>query len=90
MATRPISLKDFFGSGYLPGHLKKCVYRDLAEGRLTGYRCGKQWHVDPEEFLRFYREVGDMDFDCVLEAKAKDLALLKLREQLNWLPLAAY
>ncbi|MGI5835187.1 MAG: UV DNA damage repair endonuclease UvsE [Chloroflexota bacterium] len=46
-------------------------------------------YVDPEEFLRFYREVGDMDFDCVLEAKAKDLALLRLREQLNRLPLAA-
>lgn len=46
-------------------------------------------YVDKEEFLRFYREVVDLEFDCMLEAKAKDLALLRLRQELSWLPLAA-
>jgi UV DNA damage endonuclease len=39
--------------------------------------------VDPIGFERFMRDVGgDRDFDVMLEAKAKDLALLRLREQL--------
>src|SRR5688572_18921810 len=39
--------------------------------------------VDPIGFERFMREVGGgRDFDVMLEAKAKDLAVLRLREQL--------
>jgi UV DNA damage endonuclease len=39
--------------------------------------------VDPTGFARFMREAGGgRDFDVMLEAKAKDLALLRLREQL--------
>jgi UV DNA damage endonuclease len=39
--------------------------------------------VDPIGFERFMHEVGgERDFDVMLEAKAKDLALLRLREQL--------
>jgi UV DNA damage endonuclease len=41
--------------------------------------------VDPagfEAFLRFAAAAGDRDFDVMLEAKGKDLALLRLREQL--------
>jgi UV DNA damage endonuclease len=39
--------------------------------------------VDPIGFERFIREVpAGRDFDVMLEAKAKDLALLRLREQL--------
>jgi UV DNA damage endonuclease len=40
--------------------------------------------IDPISFDRFIGEVGQgMDFDVMLEAKAKDLALLRLREQLG-------
>ena len=40
-------------------------------------------HVDPIGFERFMREVGGQRaFDVMLEAKAKDLAVLRLREQL--------
>ena len=40
--------------------------------------------VDPIGFERFLRDVaGSRDFDVMLEAKAKDLALLRLREQLS-------
>jgi len=39
--------------------------------------------VDPLAFEGFMRDVaGERDFDVMLEAKAKDLALLRLREQL--------
>ena len=40
--------------------------------------------VDPIGFERFIRDVGGgRDFDVMLEAKAKDLALLRLRDQLS-------
>ena len=39
--------------------------------------------IDPISFEHFIGETGrGMDFDVMLEAKAKDLALLRLREQL--------
>ena len=39
--------------------------------------------VDPIGFERFMLDVaGERDFDVMLEAKAKDLALIRLREQL--------
>lgn len=41
--------------------------------------------VDPLAFELFLRHVADgvRDFDVMLEAKGKDLALLRLREQLR-------
>lgn len=40
--------------------------------------------VDPIGFERFIRDVGgERDFDVMLEAKAKDLALLRLRDQMS-------
>jgi UV DNA damage endonuclease len=40
--------------------------------------------VDPIGFERFMRDVGGgRDFDVMLEAKAKDLALLRLRDQVS-------
>ena len=40
--------------------------------------------VDPIGFERFMRDVaGARDFDVMLEAKAKDLALLRLRDQMS-------
>jgi UV DNA damage endonuclease len=39
--------------------------------------------IDPIAFERFLRETAaGLEFDVMLEAKAKDLALLRLREQL--------
>jgi hypothetical protein len=39
--------------------------------------------IDPIPFEHFIAETGrGMEFDVMLEAKAKDLALLRLREQL--------
>jgi UV DNA damage endonuclease len=40
--------------------------------------------IDPIAFSQFLSEVdGVRDFDVMLEAKGKDLALLRLREQLG-------
>jgi UV DNA damage endonuclease len=42
-------------------------------------------HADfnhPFEFIAFLRQVADLEFDVMLEAKAKDLALLRLRQDL--------
>ena len=42
-------------------------------------------HADfnhPFEFVTFCRSMADLDFDVMLEAKAKDLALLRLRQDL--------
>lgn len=38
--------------------------------------------INPFEFITFLRQVSDMSFDIMLEAKAKDLALLRLRRDL--------
>jgi UV DNA damage endonuclease len=42
-------------------------------------------HADfnhPFEFISFLRHVSDLEFDIMLEAKAKDLALIRLRQDL--------
>jgi UV DNA damage endonuclease len=39
-------------------------------------------YVHPFEFIRFALDTKDLDFDIMLEAKAKDLALLRLRRDL--------
>jgi len=40
--------------------------------------------IDPIGFEHFVRETAaGLDFDVMLEAKAKDLALLRLRDQLT-------
>lgn len=42
-------------------------------------------YVDPWTFAEFLRDLKDLRFDVMLEAKAKDLALLKLRADLAML-----
>ena len=57
------------------GWIVRCLARDRSRGRDLE-RCGFP-------FEHFIVEAGrGMDFDVMLEAKAKDLALLRLREQL--------
>lgn len=40
-------------------------------------------YLNPFEFVWFLDEVEDLSFDVMIEAKAKDLALLRLREELK-------
>ncbi|MCW8195930.1 UV DNA damage repair endonuclease UvsE [Proteobacteria bacterium 005FR1] len=39
--------------------------------------------INPFEFIRFMRDVGDLEFDVMLESKAKDVSLLRLRSDLT-------
>jgi UV DNA damage endonuclease len=39
-------------------------------------------YVQPFEFIRFMRDAAGLEFDVMIEAKTKDLALLRLREDL--------
>lgn len=39
--------------------------------------------VEPEDFMDFYRICDGRDFDAMIEAKRKDLALFKLRDQVS-------
>ena len=39
--------------------------------------------IQPFEFVRFLRDAAHLDFDVMLEAKTKDLAFLRLREDLK-------
>lgn len=39
-------------------------------------------YIDPEPFIEFYRSISDLSPDVMLEAKAKDKALLRLRKDL--------
>jgi UV DNA damage endonuclease len=40
-------------------------------------------YIDAAEFARYLSTVSDLPFDIMLEAKAKDLALIKLRDELR-------
>ena len=53
--------------------------------QATGLRFGAHAeYVDPAEFARFLDLApDDVEFDCMLEAKAKDLALFRLRDALG-------
>jgi UV DNA damage endonuclease len=47
-------------------------------------------YINPFEFTMFMQQLGGLpDFDIMLEAKAKDLALLRLREQLHGMGMPA-
>ena len=39
--------------------------------------------IDPDDFMLFLDAAPDQLFDCVLECKSKDFALLRLREDLQ-------
>lgn len=52
------------------------------DSRRSGHRGQHGDWIDGSDFSRFIREMGDTRFDVMLEAKQKDLALLRLREDI--------
>lgn len=59
----------------------KIHYSSQAGGRRPGAHAE---YVDPDEFAAFLAAApADLPFDCMLEAKAKDFALFRLREALH-------
>jgi len=64
--------------------LRTVKRRDRATGKMGTAQLAPVWtghadFVNPFEFATFMRTVEGLDFDVMLEAKAKDLALIKLR-----------
>ena len=57
-----------------------CPSTHLEEGKMPRLTNHSDL-IDPFEFAWFLEEVGDLDFDVMLEAKGKDLALLRLRAE---------
>jgi UV DNA damage endonuclease len=67
--------------------LREVKRKNRATGKRETVLLPPVWtgHADfnhPFEFISFMRMAGDLDFDVMLEAKAKDVALLRLRQDL--------
>lgn len=67
--------------------MREVKRRDPKTGRKKAALLPPVWtgHADfihPFEFIQFWRLISDLDVDVMLEAKAKDLALLRLRHDL--------
>lgn len=58
----------------------KTHYSTQADGKRPGAHAD---YIDAEDFVQFLNAAPDLPFDCMLEAKAKDLALFRLRESLT-------
>ena len=57
--------------------------RRTEEVQLPPVWTGHADYVNPFEFITFMRLAGDLSFDVMIEAKVKDLALLRLRRDLQ-------
>ena len=72
--------------------LREIKRRDATTRKVTTVNIAPVWtgHADfcqPFEFMTFMRVAEGLDFDVMLEAKAKDLALIRLRlDLLNYAP----
>jgi UV DNA damage endonuclease len=67
--------------------MREVVRKNRTTGKKETLLMPPVWtgHADfnhPFEFIAFMRQMSDLEFDVMLEAKAKDLALLKLRQDL--------
>ncbi len=64
--------------------MREVKRKDKASKRTRTVQIAPIWtghadYVHPFEFVTFMRQVADLDFDVMLEAKVKDLALIRLR-----------
>lgn len=67
--------------------LRQLVRKDRKTGKNVTVNAAPVWtghadFVNPFEFIAFMRVAEGLDFDVMLEAKSKDLALIKLRPDL--------
>ena len=67
--------------------MRECVERDRKTKRRRKVLkapplVGHADFVNPFEFATFMRSAGNLEFDVMLEAKMKDVALLRLRRDL--------
>ncbi len=72
--------------------MRELKRRDKGTKRFKTVQIAPVWtghadYVHPFEFMTFMREAGHLDFDVMLEAKVKDLALIRLRpDMLRYAP----
>ena len=72
--------------------LRELKRKDRKTGKAKTVHVAPIWtghadYVHPFEFMGFMRSVTDRDFDVMIEAKAKDLALIRLRpDMLRYAP----
>ena len=72
--------------------MREVKRKDKKTGKPKLVRIAPIWtghadYVHPFEFMTFMREVGTLDFDVMLEAKMKDVALVRLRpDMLRYAP----
>jgi UV DNA damage endonuclease len=75
---RPVLLKACFAT-WQPVDGRPIVHYSIQDpAKQPGAHA--EW-IDPDAFLRFDRDTGSTDVDCMLEAKGKELALVRLRDE---------
>ncbi len=68
--------------------VREIIRRDRATGKRTVHvtdplACQHADFIDPNDFAAFLGEVDGLRIDAMLEAKQKDAALLRLRDELR-------
>ena len=87
LATWPAEVRPKLHYSSPRTELRELKRRDRATRKLKKVLLPPIWtghadFVNPFEFCRFMRDVDGLEFDVMLESKAKDLSLLKLRPDL--------
>lgn len=87
LATWPSGVRPKLHFSSPRTQMREAKRKNLKTGRKKLVLLPPVWtgHADfihPFEFINFWRTMGALDVDVMLEAKAKDLALLRLRKDL--------
>ncbi|NJM06984.1 UV DNA damage repair endonuclease UvsE [Candidatus Gracilibacteria bacterium] len=92
MASWPTEMRPKIHFSSPRTEMREVKQRNRNTGKLEAALRPPVWaghadYINPFEFITFMRSVPHADFDVMLEAKAKDLALLRLRRDLaNYAP----
>jgi len=88
LATWPANVRPKIHVSSPRTEMREVVRKNRKTGRKETILMPPVWtgHADfvhPFEFIGFFRSLEDWEMDVMIEAKAKDLALLRLREDLR-------
>jgi UV DNA damage endonuclease len=87
LATWPLSVRPKVHFSSPRTEMRQLARKDRKTGKTVPVRAAPVWtgHADfvqPFEFISFMRLASELSFDVMLEAKVKDLALIRLRPDL--------
>lgn len=87
LATWPAGIRPKIHLSSPRTELRQAKRRNRTTGREESVLLAPVWtghaaFIHPFEFISFLRSVPHLDFDVMIEAKAKDLAVLRLRQDL--------